>query len=176
MSTVYTIEYKISMSLLQRAMTSWAKPQRPLWIRGLRLAGLVAIGGVVGAVLAFAGAFNALPEHFLTGVLVGFYIGLLFWLVMHRIGIKKLSGFTSALLHRQGPTLAVFSADHVEMSNQTGQAKMEWRAYDQVIRMRDATALKSGAMVYPIPHSALPEGVSADAFHADLSRWQAEAQ
>ena len=176
MSNQYSLAYEIELPLLQRAMTSWAKPHRSLTLKTLRFVGVVLVGCVIGGALTLSGILDNVPDHFVTGMLVGFYIGLGLWFVVHRRGIKQLSRDTAELLARQGVTETTISAEKVTMRNCLGISENKWLSFDQVIRMSDATALKSGALVYPIPHAALPKEVSPDGFHADLCRWREAAR
>lgn len=176
MTGTYEMSFEVPMEMLRRAMTSWAKPKRPLVQKLKRLGVLVFCGALAGVLIGVSGVLDRIPDAFVFGTLVGFYIGLMFWWIMNRRDLKRLSGFVATQLEKRGQTHAKFSAEAVEMTTNLSSARSSWGAYDQVILMADATALRSGGVIYPFPHAALPEGVDAATFHADLVRWQKAAQ
>lgn len=176
MTTRYEMTYEVPNDMLRRAMTSWAKPaqnKRRIWV----FFALCLIGGVALGVLGNAtGLFQVLPEGFLLGTLVGFYLGLLVWLIFHRTQLRKLSAMSEGQLEKQGPIHATYWAEGAEVRTKHTSTRSGWACYDQVIAMDDAVALRSGAVIYPIPHDALPEGVAPATFLADLQRWQKAGQ
>jgi hypothetical protein len=176
MTQRYELRYRVSDALLKRAMTSWARPQRGLKENLLRFAGLLAIGAAIGAVVVLTGLDDRVPSAFWIGALAGFYAGLLFWFFSHKRDLKRLAGFGQAARARQGESRVTLTAEAVEMTSDIGASRVSWQAYDQVIRMADASVLRAGAVVYPIPHDALPDGVTPEQFHADIVAWQEAAQ
>lgn len=176
MTARYEVTFETSIDLLQRAMTQGATPPNTRRSKWLFLAGCVCVGALNGVVLTVTGVFAMVHEHFWMGLLIGFYVGLVLWYFVHRSGVKKLAKMSAAQIDRQGPTRAVFTSDKITFETAIASSTATWVAYDQVTALPDATVLRSGGVVYPIPHDALPADVDSAGFHADLARWQEAAQ
>ncbi|MBB3993211.1 hypothetical protein GGR95_000839 [Sulfitobacter undariae] len=170
--TQYTLTYEIAPEMLHRAMLSWAQPVRSRRAKMLRVV-LGAVGFVVlVAAIVVLLQYDIVSRGFLLGGLIGFYAGLILWYVIHRTSTLKLVGFSDAAMKRQGMIETVFCADHVTMTTQISKGRMDWRFFDDVSALTDATVLRAGAMVYAVPDAALPHGVSPAAFRDDLIRWR----
>lgn len=176
MSGTYEMTFEVPMDMLQRAMTSWGQPHRSRIQKLTRLGIVILFGAILGILIGVFGLLDMLSDVFVIGALVGFYIGLIFWWLVHKRGVKRIAGFVAVHLEKQGKTHAKFSAKDVELETNLGSSRSSWAAFDQVVLMADATALRSGAVIYPIPHAALPAGVDAVTFHDDLVRWQEAGQ
>ena len=176
MSQAYTLHYVVSDALTKRAMVSWSRPaqnRRQLW---LFFAACVAVGALIGLSIGWLGIDKIITSPMLLSGLVGFYLGLALWLVMHKRDVRRLTAFTARQREKQGPLTATFGPDEVTIDSALSRSTFAWGCVDDVIAMDGATALRSGALVYALPHSALPDGVSAKQFHQDLVSWQAAAQ
>ena len=176
MSTRYEFSFQVSDALLRRAMTSWNKPEKSWKRTATFFAVCLAIGVAIGAVLALTDLFDRMPDGLVHGLLIGFYLGLLVWYFTHRYSLKKIASMSARQVQRQGPSHAVFTAKEARFRSNLGEWRADWAGYDQVIALRDATVLRSGGVVYPVPHDALPEGVAPAQFHADIVAWQEAAQ
>ena len=75
-------------------------------------------------------------------------------------------------LEKVGESTAVFTANSVRVSDSTASAEFTWYGFDAINAVKDATVLRAGGMQYPIPNSALPEGLTPDAFRAQLQEWK----
>lgn len=175
MTHQYEMTYEAPLEMVERATTSWAKTEqssRRKWLHmGLFFVACIVGGGLIG----FSGVMRWLPDFFLLGVGLGFYLGFGFLFVMYRRNMKKLFAMMEEQFAKQGPTHAVFSAEGVSFRSNHSTAQSTWAGYDAVTALADATVLRSGGVVYPVPHDAVPEGVDAATFHADLVRWQKAA-
>lgn len=176
MSAIYHLEFTVPQEMMRRATTSWARKQRSGWGRVKFFALCVVTGAAIGGVMAVSNLLDMLPEHFLSGVFLGFYIGLAFWFVMHRRDVRRLAGMSQRNHERQGVISLQISQAGVKGGSDLSTSDTKWAAYEQVIEMGDATALRAGAMVYPIPYTALPADVAPQDFHANIVRWQEAAQ
>lgn len=170
MNETLRMEYTVTPRLLLRAMTAW-HPRPRLRTRLLRIALIVVAAVVTGTVLAVTGVFRMMPDGFWTGIFVGFYAGLAFWFVVQRVQAKKIGGFAADLLERQGITRAALSDAGAEFTTDVGRSHTDWPAVDQVITMSDATGLRIGALIHPLPDAALPDGITPDTFRARLMGW-----
>lgn len=169
--TSYVLNYQITPELQRRAMVSWV--QKPSG-RGQKLR-RVALGVLIyiALVAAIVGLlhYDILGFGVIIAAAAGFVAGLAFWGISHRIHTTKLITFADEALERQGPISAEFDAQQVVIASQVASSTMDWQCFDAVIALPDATALRAGALIYPVPDAALPVGTTPDAFRADLNTW-----
>lgn len=169
MTDKIVLEYSESRDLLARAMTSWAQPKRTgkalIWYWSK----FVIFGAVLGLALTWSGIFRITPDGFWIGLLAGFYATLIGCVVAHRMSVNKLSRFAFDLVDRAGPVTATFDQDGARFKSRISDGWQSWDCVDQVIEMKDATVLRAGAIVYPLPDEALPEGLTPQAFRDWLS-------
>ena len=64
--------------------------------------------------------------------------------------------------------------DALSISDEASSTRLERAAIDDVIALKGATGLRRGAGTMPIPDSALPEGLTPDAFRQMRCDWLAE--
>ncbi|MEP1792996.1 MAG: hypothetical protein ABJR02_00165 [Marinomonas sp.] len=174
--TTYSVAYTMTADMQSRAMLSWAKPtysvaqKRKRWAAGagLSIAATCALVWLLGQNLITAGM--------LASAGAGFYAALLFWLFINKRNTRMLMGFANEALARQGQTKASFSPENVAFQNDLASSQMAWRSFDDVMAMPDATVLRAGALIYPVPDAALPEGTNPQAFRSDLTRWMEAAK
>lgn len=175
MSEAIHLTYTTSPDLMKRASTSWARPPLRPMQQLLRWLGFVAAGAILGVLLVATGLFARMPDGFWTGGLVGFYAGLALWLFVHTRNARKLLGFSDALNARAGETQMTLSHKGVATSTQIAKGEMTWPCIDQVIELPDATVLRAGAFVYPIPDGALPEGITPQELRRRVHVWKGTA-
>ncbi|GLT09345.1 hypothetical protein ACFQFQ_04980 [Sulfitobacter porphyrae] len=175
MTESYELRYRLTEDLLKQAMTNWAKPHRPLRHRALRFAGILILSGCVGATLALTGVTDMVSSDFWLGILLGFYAGIALWFFRHKHHLRRLVRYSKAKMAREGEIVARLSTEGVEFISAVATSQSSWKSYDEIIRMSDATALRSGGIMYPIPHAALPGDVPGAQFHADVVRWHEAA-
>lgn len=171
MSETFHMRYQVAPEMLRRATLSWAQPHRSRKQKLGQFALVILCSVATGTLLAVTGVFDLVEPAFWTGALIGFYAGLLLWLVIHQYSTRKLTGFSTDLMARQGKIETKVTAQDVSMKSALSEGTMNWGCFDQVIEMADATALRAGAMIYPIPNSALPENVSPQYFRATVLAW-----
>jgi len=172
----YSLTYVLPADLQKRAMLSWAKPMRTTNQR-LRLFALgIVIGGVASGCLVMLLQADVVTVPILLSWVVGFYAAVLLWFVSSKRSIGKLMRFAEKALLRQGTTKALFTSDEVTFRNDVSNGAMDWCCFDAVMALPDATVLRAGALVYPVPDAALPDDVTPQRFRDDLSRWMEAAR
>ena len=172
----HTLTYSVTPEMQNRAMVSWAKPMLTRSQKWRRNAVLMLTMMVASAVLVALLQYDVVTQVMLFSAVAGFYAAILFWFVSHRRGMAKLTGFATEALLRQGSVTAIFGAESVVFRSDLAESTMDWRSFDEVIMMKDATVLRAGALVYPLPDAALPENVTPQEFRDDLIRWMMGAR
>ena len=172
----YALNYELSTEMLTRAMMSWAKPQRTRAQKWRRFGmGFVLYLVMVAMTVALLRA-EIVNNQLLLGAGIGCLGTLAAWSMFHRYFTGKLMGMTHAAQARHGPVDAVFCADHVEISSRISTGRMDWLCFDHIGRIKDATVLRAGGMVYAVPDAALPSDVTVEAFLGDLRTWMEAAR
>ncbi|MEP3347334.1 MAG: hypothetical protein ABJN34_07335 [Litoreibacter sp.] len=70
----------------------------------------------------------------------------------------------------RGDVEVCFDASGVRFENNLGNSFNKWTAISEVMSLSDATALRMGAIIHPIPDAALP--MAPDAFREQLQAWK----
>jgi len=162
--------------LTKRAMMSWNQTRGNRRNKLLFFVMCIAVGLVIGLVGSFTGLFDLLSRDAVIGTLVGFYAGLLVWMLVARHQINKLAGMAKVQNDKQGSVTAIYAPEGVEVTTRFTTSRNAWATYDDVILIDGATVLRAGGVVYPVPHTALPQGVTPERFFADIKRWQDAGQ
>lgn len=174
--TGYVLTYELQPEMLKRAMMSWAKPERTK-AQKLRRAAGAAVGFVALVSLTVVLLrYDIVTFPLLFTGLVGFYAAIAIWAVTHSRSVGKLVGYSADALARQGPVTAEFRPSDVVFTSRISNSRMDWSCMDAVIALPDATVLRAGALVYPVPDAVLPTHTTPDQFRADLTRWIGEAR
>ena len=174
--TAYILDYEIDPEMQRRAMVSWLKQPKT---RGQKVRSVVQ--GVLGYIAIVAALVMLMQYDVLDGKAivvgaVGMLCGLGMWWYSHHASTGAIAGFAEEALTRHGPVHTEFRADEVQINTQIARSTMLWQAFDAVLVLPDATVLRAGALVYPIPDAALPEGTTPEAFRADLTKWMEAAR
>lgn len=172
----YALNYDLSTDMLARAMMSWAKPQRTRAQKWRRFGmGFVLYIVLVAATVALLQA-EMLNDDILLGLVIGCLGGVGIWAAVYRYSTGKLTGMVHAAHARHGPVDTVFCSQCVEISSRISTARMQWQCFDHIGRIKDATVLRAGGMVYAVPEAALPSDVTVEAFLGDLRTWMEAAR
>ena len=171
MSEAITLRYTVPPRMVRRAMTSWARPPRPKKWYLLRAALVVLIGGLIGAGAAASGALSIMPDSFWLGAVAGLYAGLLLWVGISRRQMARVARLSTGAMDRAGETWARFDAGAFSLANDFVEGRYAWPALDAVTEMKDATILRMGGIVSPVPDASLPDGLSPDAFRRQIRTW-----
>lgn len=172
----HTLTYQPTPEMQNRAMLSWVKPMRG-GVQNLRgfdvwfVPYAVAIIGIV----ALPG-FDIISRAELIAGTVGFFVAMTLWAVTHRYSTRKLMGFSNQALTPHRATTAIFTPDYVEINSEISVGRMDWRCFDGISQILDATVMRAGGLVYPVPDHALPQGTSSDEFRANLKSWLEDAR
>ncbi len=173
--TRYSLTYELSPEMLTRAMMSWSKPLRTRAQKWRRFGmGFTLYIGLVALVVVLL-QFEILNDDILLGLAIGCLGGLAIWAVVYRYSTGKLTAMVHAAQARHGSVDTVFCPDWVEISSAISKTRMQWRCFDHIGRIEDATVLRAGGIVYAVPDAALPDGVSAQTFQTDLISWMEAA-
>jgi hypothetical protein len=158
--------------MLSQAMMSWAKPQRTRAQKLRRFGlGFVAYIILVAAIVALLQA-QVLSDEMLLGAAAGTVMTFLLWAAVHWYSTRGLMALAHGALARHGPVEVVLCADYIDISSQLSKGRMDWLCVDGVDRIADATVLRVGGVVYAMPDTALPAGVTPDTFYTDLTAWK----
>jgi hypothetical protein len=167
----YALSYELTPDLLHRAMISWDAPERSrAHTRRTFILSTLFYVILFGAVLALF-RYDMLRSDLLLAAAAGFAGGLAFWIVIQRISSPNLMDQCTDTIAGKGALRAEFDAQQVVFTTAISMGRMEWRCFDRITALKDATVLKAGGMVYPRPDAALPAGLTPQAFRADLQSW-----
>ncbi len=174
-SKSFTIHYTVTADILAQASCSWVKEVNTgymRWFRYVRVF-LIYVGVLIfmNAALQFLFGENYVDTHY-AGAVVGAAFGYFMFFFLVWLSQRKLRQLTMQHLEKVGESTAVFTANSVRVSDSTASAEFTWYGFDAINAVKDATVLRAGGMQYPIPNSALPEGLTPDAFRAQLQEWK----
>lgn len=169
--TVYTLQYEITPELQRRAMMPWTKQSRsPADKRWRILFGVIGYLAFLGMIVALL-QFDLIDAKMMIAAGLGFIAGLVIWGLTYRAGASQITGFANDALARHGPVRAIFTAEQVQLTTELSSSTMGWRCFDTVIALPDATVLRAGALVYPVPDTALSPDTLPQAFRTDINNW-----
>ena len=172
----YTLRYTLAPEMQHRAMMSWAKPLRSRRQKVLRAVAGVALWLLCVTFLVVLMQRDLLRDATPLLLAGGFLAGLGLCWGIARYSTAQLSGMARESLLRHGELNAVFAPDHVVITSALSASTMDWRCFDAVTALPDASVLRAGALVYAIPDTALPAGSTPEGFRADLTRWMEAAR
>ena len=111
---------------------------------------------------------------------IAFLIGLLImWGYIYGNGLLQRRQMNKVMLReetRRGTVTAEFDPLGCRFNSEFGETTLNWFGINSVIDLGGATGLRSALVVYPIPDTAMPDGLTADEFRARLTAWHAAAQ
>jgi len=160
---------------MRQACVAWTK-EAPLAKRiGGHLLRLVLL--VVGLNVALLGALRVFhgPDYtdaHVDGAILGMIVGGIATLLFVRLMTHQIQKKAQDHVDRLGLITLTLSEEGARFTEAYGFSQQTWGAYEAIIAVKDATVLRSGAMQYPIPNDALPEGLTPDAFRAQLREWK----
>lgn len=174
-SKSFTIHYTVTPQIMKQASCSWMNEGRSGLQRILRL-GLGLVVGAIAIILMnvmvrFSAGDAYTPE--LSGAAgIGLFFGIGASFLLMRLGQKKVWKLALTHLDRTGEVTAVITSESIRMSDTTVMTEISWAGFDAINTVKEATVLRVGSMQYPIPDAALPEGLTPDAFRAQLQEWK----
>jgi hypothetical protein len=146
--------------------------ERPFGIRLLRN---LLIGAAIGTAFALA-QWQWFPDVSLSGYLHAFLLGaglaLVYW-------SYKVWAFRQGVLHKlhaldqaEGGNDIKLNAKGVFISSLNAHSALGWPVISAITAVKGGTALRYGASQLAIPDTALPSGLTPDAFRARITAWK----
>lgn len=169
-----TITYREDPALLREAMTAWARAEakaKPDFWKKLGLSLL--IGGAIGLAASLLDV-DDFPQKMLW-TLAGFLVGLVIWLGVAHHHQRKVLSLAMEGAEERGEVTAVLDSEGLRFSSGFGTSLTFWQGVHGVLALKAGTALRMGAVSYPIPDAALPPGLSGEEFRARIEFWRADA-
>ncbi|WP_299412708.1 hypothetical protein [uncultured Sulfitobacter sp.] len=184
--TQYEVRFQLPPAMLEAAMRSFGapdtqeKPKRKNPVFGLLLWVALFIATFLLFNLEIIVISSDLFDLFdLTVVLftvLGFCAGFLVVDRIYKGQMRTIVKTAQDAAARQGPVHMVLRPEQVTVSSRLSETTMDWRSVDRIVRLPDATVLQLGGGVTAVPDSALPEGVTPEQFHNDVTKWLEAAQ
>jgi hypothetical protein len=135
--------------------------------------GIFAAGLLAAIFIGLAIARYPQPEV----TMFGFAIGILSMNLVLRIRSRKIQAVTRAAPQRQGEMSTHASDKGIEIKGQGIRSSAQWSAIAEVREARGMILLcLSGMEFFPLPDSALPDGITHDDAHRLLKGWHTAAR
>ena len=172
------LRYEADAGLIRAAMEACASRilNAMSWRRKLRgaLAALPALVGiaVVAVAIGLAGGGPLDPLSLVVGILIG---GAVAFLTMRRASLEVAEA-NAAACGSEGPLELVLAPGGIVETSGAAEIRVPWRAVDAVVKLRRGLGICFGAMVIPVPDTALPAGWSRDDLSAFVERHREAAR
>lgn len=165
------VTFTYDRPLWRSAMTGWWRsvvPPDPFVKRAIFWAVVWLLIGVLTLILS---ALSIGPSYVFAGLIgAAFLIGVFGYL--QRTRMSRFWDIVGTHWDKAGATTARFNAEGVFLTDQVSRRDLGWDAIDAVKGLSGVTVLRSGFSMIAVPDSALPSGMDAKAFRAQLDRWR----
>jgi len=173
-----TLRYEFDGALMQQAIVAWksAGSKRKSPIRSFAMGGAIGLVLVAGMVvlLEFFPKSGLKIEHF-SGALVGASLVFLYWQWQHMRTVKQVLAITFKSETARGEMTCIIGASGLNFRSSFGDSLLKWVAIDVVYALKGGTGLRIGGQTIPLPDAALPEGMKAAEFRAQIEKWRVAA-
>lgn len=169
------LEYQLSPAIMKQASVAWTK-EAPF---AKRIVGrfwrivlwLVGINFILFGALRFFHGPDYTDAHF-DGAILGIVTGCIGMMIFVRLMNNQIQKKAKDYVAGLGAISLTLSEEGTRFIEAHGFSQQTWGAYEAIIAVKGATVLRAGAMQYPIPNDALPEGLTPEAFRAQLQEWK----
>ncbi len=169
--TEIALHYRFDTKVLPAAMTGWWRSAVPpvKFVHRLLFWGVVWLGLMA---LAVAIGTAGLSPTFVVAGIVGAGVMVLGFAYLQRTRMRQFYKIVGAHWDHTGEISVRFDASGMEMTDALSERRLKWGAIDAVQKAKGVTVLRSAMAMIAIPDGALPEGMSAKAFRAQLNAWR----
>ncbi len=172
MSDPITLTYTASTALTRAGMAAcWRHLAQPTGRLVSILVSLLVAVALVGLSHVLTRALGFPPGGYvlvLAGTLLG-YLGATFLIFRQQ---RRIAASATARAQTDGPTTATLGPDGARFDTANVQRFYRWAAIDGTFTMQGGLGLRTGGIFYPIPTSALPDGLTREALIAQIDAWR----
>jgi len=109
-------------------------------------------------------------------LVLGGFFGMAASLALYMIICTRINGRLKRLAadreHLRGETITTFGEIGFSYVTNHERYEVRWTGVDHIVELNGGTGIRIGAGTLPIPDSALPEGLSSEAFRSQLLQWK----
>lgn len=165
------LSYRFDTKLLPAAMNGWWRSAVPP-VKFVHRAAFWAVVWLGLLILAGAiGRFGLSPVFVIAGIL-GAGVMVAGFAYLQRTRMRQFYRIVGTHWERAGEITVRFDAQGVRMRDAVSERRFDWAGIDAIQAAKGATVFRSGMSMIAIPDAALPGGLSAQAFRAQLREWQ----
>ncbi|QMU56760.1 MAG: hypothetical protein GKR98_00205 [Boseongicola sp.] len=171
MSDNISVRFAYDRALTRRAMTGWWQsivPPEPFLKRAIIWAGIW-----FGLLLVtFAITAYGLTPYFTVAGLAGAGVMVAAFSYLQRTRMSRFWDEVGSHWDRAGETQVDFNQMGVRIRDGVSERRLKWSAIDAIKTVKGGTVFRSAVSMLVVPDAALPGGMTAKDFRAQLTDWR----